>query len=126
MIKPDQVFYIVTRNTLFDLHHINTIFMRFLLICFCLNLFFSFAMSQMLSLRVYSPLLPFSSSVILDGQSYFSAVNWITDAQPHLQILIRQTQQHLKSRVSVLSNLASPKSCYKSTHPPFIKQIICF
>lgn len=66
-------------------------------------------MIQMLSLRVYSPLLPFSSSVILDGQSNFSAVNWITDAQAHLQVLIRQTQQHLKSRVSVLSNQTSPK-----------------
>lgn len=32
----------------------------------------------------YSPLVPFSSPVILNSQSYFPAMNWITDTQAQL------------------------------------------
>ena len=60
---------------------------------------FSLTRTRTLSLSAASPLpLPSAAlrvSVILDGQTELPAVHGAADPQPHLQVFIRQPQQHL-------------------------------
>lgn len=50
------------------------------------------------SVRRCSRLIPFGSPVILNGQSQLPAMDGVGDTQTLLQILVCQTQQHLKTR----------------------------